>query len=518
MIQPFNGSAESFAQTKPDAIAFIEGDKKITWTDYNTQADRLAHSLLNAGIKPGDRVAVMMAIRHEWFIVYLAACKVGAFVVGVNSKSTEDEAGFVLEDSSARGLVIDSHNADAIIAIAKKLGIEAFVTFIPTTMVASALYGQIVANASISERRVSAAPIPPIFYTSGTTGRPKGVALDPTLLAGRENLQAYRELMASVVPISESSRFLLTLPLHHSAGPNSALFCLRAGGSVVVQPKFDPLETLSLIQQHGVTNWMAVPTMIHRLAALSQSQLDAFDRSSVRAVTVGAASVPVSLKFWSASFFGDQCLIFEGYGMSETQMISYLLPEDWVKAPESSGKPMRYVDVKIIGPDGTTLAANLTGEICVRTPMMIDRYLNRQPLGPDDLTHDGFFRTGDVGRLDEVGYLYVTDRIKDMIIVGGTNVYPAEVEAALHTHPWVLEAAVIGLPHSDLGEQVLAICEMIPSAPHEGEALIAHCRTKLAVYKVPRMIEFRDELPRNATGKVTKQVLREPYWRGRGKI
>lgn len=508
---PAPGSLEAVAAAKPEHVAFYEGDLKVTWAEWNRAADLLAHGLRRLGIQPGDRLAVRTTVRWEWFVIYLALSKLGAAAVGLNAKAPPEEAEYLIADSGVRGVILDDADPTPIVEIARRQGLTVNVAFHGSD---APLYADLTQPAEVGPL-FSQAPAALILYTSGTTGRPKGVALDPGLLVSRPNVQAYREHMARLVPVSETSCFLLNLPLHHGAGPNSALFTLRAGGSVAIQPKFDPLDALQLIARHQVTNWMAVPTMVHRMAALPEAEREAHDRSSVRAVNIGAASVPASLKAWAADFFGLQCRLFEGYGMTETQMISYMLPEDCATKPDSSGRPLPYVDVKIIDPEGLRLGADQTGEICVRTPLMIDRYLNRPPLGPEDLTEDGYFRTGDVGRLDEDGYLYVTDRIKDMIIVGGANVYPAEVEAILNTHPHVLEAAVIGVPHPDLGEQVMAICEMKPGAPQDPDDLIAHCRRVLAPFKTPRIVDFTPELPRNATGKVTKPVLRAPHWAGR---
>lgn len=513
MNQPLMGSAEFFTAKQPDAIAFFDGDERITWRQWNTRADRLAAAFIAQGIAAGDRIATRLGTRHEWFIVQLAASKIGAALVGINNRATVQEADYLLEDCGAKALVIDDADPEPIVAVARNKGIDIIVSF--TRMVGAAHFAALIADDVPAKPFISRAPAPLILYTSGTTGRPKGVALDPALLARRENVQAYREYMANVAPMTPNSRFLLSLPMHHAAGPNSSLFCLRAGGSVVVQTKFDAEAFLELIDRFRVTNWTAVPTMIHRLAALPHTVAHRFDRSSLRAINIGAAAVPLNLKLWSKEFFGPQCSIIEGYGMSETQMISYLLPDDWAIAPNSSGKPIPYVEVRIVGPTGTTLGPNEPGEICARTPLTIDRYLNRPPFGPDELTPDGLFRTGDVGYLDENGYLYVTDRLKDMFIVGGTNVYPAEIEAVLNTHPDIIEAAVIGIPHPELGEQGLALCEMKPGAARDPQAIIEHCRKSLASYKVPKLVEFVEELPRNPTGKVMKAVLREPYWAGR---
>ena len=514
MTQPFPSSVEAFAAATPDAIAFYQGEAQITWREWNLRANQLAEALRGMGVGPGDRIATRLGVRWEWFVIQSAASKLGAALVGLNNRCTLEELEYLLADCGARALILDDPSPDEVVALARRQGISAIVTFVPAPDDAP-LYGDLVSDGAPAPERISASPAPLILYTSGTTGRPKGVALDPALLAQRPNVQEYRDHMASVVPLSGRSRFLLCMPMHHGAGPNSALFCLRAGGSVVIMPKFDAEQALRLIEAFEVTNWTAVPTMIHRLEALPAAIRDGYGRSSMQVVNIGAAAVPVHLKRWAKAFFGPQCQIVEGYGMSETQMISYMLPEHWDEAPDSSGKPMPYVDVKIRDSEGRELGPGETGEICVRTPLQIDRYLNRPPLGPEDLTDDGYFRTGDVGRLDERGYLYVTDRLKDMVIVGGANVYPAEVEAALHTHPDVIEAAVIGAPHADLGEQVLAICEMKPGAPRDAEALIGHCRRTLAGIKVPRQVVFVDELPRNPTGKVMKTVLRAPYWSGR---
>ncbi len=517
MTEPYKGSVESFALAKPKSTAFYEGDQEITWEQYDTRANGLAATFSKMGLGTGDRIAVRLAIRHEWFIVHLAAAKIGASLVGLDSRSTLEEAAYLLDDSAATGFVLDATEPDALIKTARERGASTILSFASSALLDTPTYDQATDASVDAEPLISTSPTPLILYTSGTTGRPKGVFMDPKVLASRPNVQAYREVMAKLIPVDADTRFLLNLPLHHGAGPNSTLFALRSGGSIVIQQKFDPLQVLELVERFRVTSWMAVPSMVHRLIAIPKLERNAFDRSSMRSINIGAAAVPYEIKAWALEFFGPQCLVFEGYGMSETQMISYMLPSDWDHAPHSSGRPMQYVDVKIQNLDGEKLGPNDRGEICARTPLTIDRYFNRPLLGPEDLTPDGYFRTGDIGYLDNDGYLYVTDRLKDMVIVGGANVYPAEIEAVLQTHPAVMEAAVIGVPHADLGEQLMAFCELNPGQGVSADALIDHCRKSLAANKVPRVVEFVEELPRNATGKVTKPVLREPYWEGSGR-
>lgn len=510
-MQFYPGSPEGYAAAKPNATVFFENGVEMSWKAYNDAADRIAQALERLGVSSGERIGVMMSIRHEWFVVQLAASKLGVSLVGINNRATLSEAEYIISDSKVAALVLDVEAPDDMLRIAKQAGITPFLSFHASPMLESPTYAEIMAASDAPAARASIAPAPLILYTSGTTGRPKGVALDPALLATRANVLEYRKAMAEIIPVDERSRFLLSLPLHHGAGPGSALFCLRAGGSVVFQPHFEAEEALRLISTYKITSWMAVPTMVHRLRALPERVRAKFDRSSMQTINIGAAAVPMEIKAWALEYFGAQCLVFEGYGMSETQMISYMLPRDWPIAPNSSGKPMPFVEVKIIDIEGNALGVGQQGEICAKTPLMIDRYLNRPPLGPEDITHDGFMRTGDIGYLDEAGYLYVTDRLKDMVIVGGANVYPAEVEAALQTHPAILEAAVIGIPDPDMGEAVLAICELKPGLSAAPEELTAHCKQTLASYKAPKHFRFVNELPRNATGKVTKQTLRQAY-------
>jgi long-chain acyl-CoA synthetase len=254
--------------------------------------------------------------------------------------------------------------------------------------------------------------------------------------------------------------------------------------------------------------------MYKRIAGLPRDTLGSYDVSSIRAMSVGAAPVPFSLKKWIIEYFGPG-RISEGYGATEVGMISHLPPEMQTAKPGSSGRPHKHVDISIRDENGSAFPAGQVGEIWVRTPTTIQQYLNAKPLGPDVLDADGFFRVGDVGMLDEDGYLFITDRAKDMIIAGGVNIYPAEIEAAILLHPAIQDVAVIGIPDEEFGEQVKAFCELKPGSSVDETSLMAHCRESLASYKRPKTIEFMRELPRNTMGKLLKRELREPYWKGR---
>jgi long-chain acyl-CoA synthetase len=282
---------------------------------------------------------------------------------------------------------------------------------------------------------------------------------------------------------------------------------------MVMQRRFDPEEALRLIEKHRVTFWTGVPTMYKRIAGLPKETVAKYDVSSIRALGVGAAPVPFSLKEWIIDTFGD--VLAEGYGTTETGMITALAPDMQKLKPGSSGLPHKHVYLSIRDSDGKVLPAGETGEIWVKTPAVLRQYLNQKPLGEDTIDKDGCYRTGDVGRLDDEGYLFITDRAKDMIVSGGVNIYPAEIEAALLKHPAVQDVAVIGIPDEEFGEQVKAFCELKPGRATDEDALKTHCREHLASYKRPRSIDIVRELPRNTMGKLLKRELRDPYWKDR---
>jgi long-chain acyl-CoA synthetase len=282
---------------------------------------------------------------------------------------------------------------------------------------------------------------------------------------------------------------------------------------MVLLRRFDPEEALRLIERHKVTVMTGVPTMYKRMAGLPADVLARYDVSSIRGLGVGAAPVPYSLKEWIIGQFGE--VLAEGYGATETGMLTALAPEMQRKKPGSSGLPHRHVHIAIRGEAGDDLPVGEEGEIWVKTPAVIRGYLNAKPLDGETLDANGFFRTGDVGRLDEDGYLFITDRAKDMIVSGGVNIYPAEIEAAILTHPAVQDVAVIGVPDDEFGEQVKAFCELKPGRFADAAEILAHCTNTLASYKRPRTIEIVAELPRNTMGKLLKRELRDPYWKGR---
>jgi long-chain acyl-CoA synthetase len=454
-----------------------------------------------------------MQIRPEWPIVAAAAGKLGVRILGLNWRLTPAEIRYVLANSGAHAIVCDDADPAALAPAFEGMDLK-FAVSIDAPADGFLSYTSLIAGPPPAPRFAAGNP-PLILYTSGTTGLPKGVVMgargDETSDALRE-LQEYLQSVGASRPQVRGDVQLITLPMHHGAGPGSVWGSQARGNTMVLLRRFDPEEALRLIERHKVSVMTGVPTMYKRMAGLPADILSRYDVSSIRSLGVGAAPVPYSLKEWIIAHFGE--VLGEGYGITEAGMLTALSPEMQTKKPGSSGLPHRHVYLSIRNKAGDELPAGEEGEIWVKTPSVIRGYLNAKPLDGDTLDAKGFFRTGDVGRLDADGYLFITDRAKDMIVSGGVNIYPAEVEAAILTHPAVQDVAVIGVPNAEFGEEVKAFCELKPGRDAEPEEILAHCAQSLASYKRPRTIEIAAELPRNTMGKLLKRELRDPYWKG----
>jgi long-chain acyl-CoA synthetase len=505
---PHHGTPEFWAASRPDAPAVIHGDAVLTYGEWNAVADRVAEGLAAAGLRAGDRLGMRFRLGFEWFVVQRALQKLGVVQVAVNWKLTAPEAAYIIRDSGARGLACDDsdpsgwadQNLDLLVTVGQGAG-------------APGLRYEDLADTECLTPRFGALDPAMILYTSGTTGAPRGVPPLDRANADLDRLMRYGASAGSVPTRPPEAVCLITLPVHHGAAPRAATVTCAAGAPVVLLDPFDAEEVLRLIERHRVQVWTSVPTMMLRIQALPDKVLAAYDLSSITTLSTGAAPVPQSLKEWIVGRFGDG-ILWELYGASEAGMITYASPEHQLTKPGTSGRPYDAVDVAIVDDDWNRLSPGETGEIAVNTPLVLKGYLGREPLG-DDTLRDGYYRTGDIGHLDEDGFLFITDRAKDMIVAGGVNIYPAEIEKALVEHPGVVDAAVIGIPQDDFGEQPLAFIVADPTDSPTPDDLIRFLDGRLASYKRPRQFEFVDELPMSPMGKVLKTELRAPYWQGR---
>ncbi|MFC4025210.1 class I adenylate-forming enzyme family protein [Oceanobacillus longus] len=513
------GSLEYWAEKKTNEPAIIDEDGSIlNWGSWNEKSDKIAEALIKAGIGAEDIVAVRTNIRPEWFIINRALSKIGCSQLLVNNRLSGQEVRYLMENSKAKAIFYDDEDPEALMELWDEFGLSFRVSIGSTKELGNIKnFEELLMGDPAPSRYSNGYNTEMIVYTSGTTGRPKGVYLEPYLRELRKNeLNEYRKDSAQYTTSSPGGKSLLSLPLHHSLGPIMARDTHLVGNPVILQRRFNPEKTLELIEKYQITYWLCVPTMLNRIANLPENVLDNYDVSSIKQLRCSAAPIKTGLKEWVIDYFGDHCL-YEGYGVTETGTLTIMTPEMHTRKPGSCGRPYKNVFISIRNDNGEELPVRENGEIWIKSPQTIDRYINSEPLGEDTLDKAGYFKVGDVGYLDEDGYLYITGRKKDMIISGGVNIYPREIEDALQKHPHVSIAAVIGIPNEDFGEEVKAFCEVKENQTITENELMEFCKNELASYKCPRTIEFVNALPRNAMGKIMKHKLRENYWKEAGR-
>lgn len=508
LTEPEKGSPEYWAQENPDRIAVIKDNLSLTYGQWNEQANRVADALEKKGLQPGDRIGMRFRLDFSWFIIQRALQKLGVVQVAVNWKLTADEALYILQDSGAKGLACN----DKDVTSWGEKNLDLLITTGQNENTPSLRLEDLI-NEGEAVDRFGPVRAAMVLYTSGTTGLPKGVPpVDPATV-DVERMHRYIGSINNSPPYGDKPVALLSLPVHHGAGPAVATAVCARGGTVVLLDPYDPEEALRLIQNHKVQYWNTVPTMALRIQALPDEVVERYDLTSLKAITTGAAPSPQSLKEWLVKKLGPDVL-WEAYGCSECGFVTITAPEHQLAKPGTSGLPIDGVDIAIIDENWKRLDAGETGEIVASTPSVLTHYLGKEQLG-EDTVKDGYYRTGDVGHIDEDGFLFITDRIKDMIVAGGVNIYPAEIEKAIVGHPCVEDCTVIGIPHDDFGEQPMAFIVLRANGDVTEADILTFLEQNLASYKRPRKIEFIDQLPLNPMGKVLKNELRAPYWKGR---
>lgn len=491
--------------------ATIDGDVRLTYEEHLDRVLRLASAMrTELGVQPGDRVAVMATNSHQYLEVY-HACFLGAGVVNpLNLRLAPKELEYIIKDSGTKVVFVDFMFAKNVDAIRQATGIEKVVLIGPDfDSPHDVAYEDLVAagEPKIPEEPEEEDPVV-LMYTGGTTGLPKGVLLDQRA----EMLNVYH--VAITVGMVEGTTYLHQTPMFHAASMGGVLAIPLTGGQGVFVPLFDPVKVMDLIEEHQVSWTVMVPTMIGMV--LNHPEFRPERLASLQRLTYGASPMPVALLERLLELYPDLELS-QGYGMTEASaVLTFLLPDDHRKGGEllkSAGRPVPGVVLQIQDGDGNPVPKGETGEVCVRAGNFMKEYWNK-PEATKEVFRGGWYHSGDAGYLDDRGYLYLVDRVKDMIVTGGENVYSVEVENALGEHPAVAQVAVIGIPHERWGEAVHAIVVLHPGAEATEEELIAHTREWIAGYKVPKSIEFRSEpLPLSGAMKVLKRELREPYWK-----
>ncbi len=483
-----------------DVEGLVCGGTRLTIGEFVSRCRRVGTMLYDLGVARGDRVAVLSFNSIEFLELYCGVPAAGRVQVPLNFRWADPELSYALEDSGARVLFIDRDPGPLADLVEHVIRLD------------TGEYGALVEAAGEMGFDVDVTPddLAGLFYTGGTTGASKGVMMThANLIANSFNSQM-------LMPLEPSDVYQIIAPLFHAAGSTSVLQCLYLGVPQIIVPAFDPGATLDQIEAEGVTSTLGVPSM---LAAQVEAQVaEPRDLSSLRLYAHGGSPVPVEVVRRAAAAF-DGTEFVHLYGATETApLLTRMRHEeqhlDGDRAA-SCGQQALGVELAIWDTDGNPSAAGEVGEIAIRGPNVMKGYWNK-PEQTASVLQNGWYRTGDVGRLDATGNLYLLDRSKDMIISGGENVYCTEVEDAIYTHPGVLEAAVFGVPDDRWGEAVHAVVVPRPGAELTAEAIIAHVRGSIAGYKVPRSVEFRsDELPKSGPGKVLKRELRAPFWEGR---
>jgi long-chain acyl-CoA synthetase len=468
---------------------------EMSYRALDTASARVAGLLAQRGVEPGDRVGLMLPNVPEFAVVYFGVLRAGAVVVPINPLLKEREVAFYLSDSGARMVFAWHGFAEAAEAGARGPGAEC-------VFVTPGEFARLLADAdqldSLADRAADDTAV--ILYTSGTTGTPKGAELT------HSNLSSNVAAVTALHSFGENDVVLGALPLFHSFGQTCSMnAAVAAGATLSLIPRFDAERALAIITRDRVTVFQGVPTMYSAL--LHHPRRDEFDTSTLRECVSGGASLPAEVLRGFEQEFG--CKLLEGYGLSETSPVASSNRPDRQRRPGSVGVPIEGVQMRIVNEDGEEVPIGSRGEIVIRGPNVMKGYWGR-PDATAEVIRDGWFHSGDIGVMDEDGYFFIVDRLKDMIIRGGYNVYPREIEEVLYEHPAVREVAVVGVPHPELGEEVAAAVALKDGAAADEAELREFVKARVAPYKYPRRISFFTDLPKGPSGKIVKREIELP--------
>ena len=498
------------AMLRPDKVALICDGRALTYAELNARARRVANALSKLGVKAGDRVAVIAHNSIELLEVAGGLSKLSTISPLLNYRLREHEVAYILNDSQAKAIIAGPELIEVVErARGEVTGDVLYIAIADEAPDGWLLYENLLASASEDVPVVEdgGGLGSTMGYTSGTTGKPKG-AYRPKGVPVNDIIQ-----IVQIYGLSEPDVHLLAGPYYHSAPNFFAAVHSLLGSTIVLQPKYDPVDALRLIEQHKVTTSFMAPALLQRICDVPEEIFARYDTSSLRAIVLGGAPCPYVLKVRAIERLGE--CIWEFYGATETGFVTILRPEDQLRKPGSCGTAGPGQEILLLDAAGNEVPDGTPGEMFARNAWLAEYY--NKPEATARNMRDGFFSVGDIAYRDSEGFYYICDRKIDMIISGGVNIYPAEIEAVLTAHPAVADVAVIGVPDDHWGESVKAVVELRPGASASAEELIAFCGERLADYKKPRSVDFVDEMPRNPTGKLLKSLIREPYWKGVGR-
>jgi long-chain acyl-CoA synthetase len=504
----------NFAQAEPEGLALVDPDGRA-WTrgELLAEANRIAHGLRALGLERGDCVALVLPNCWEFIAIHLAVTQIGLYMTPINNHLTGPEIAYIVEDSGAKVFFGSEAFAEACQVAREAIDFPGERAFAIGSVPGFRPFAELVADqpTTLPENRSSGQVM---NYTSGTTGKPKGVRR-PLADVSPEMVASMSALFLSMFDLkpNDDNVHICGSPLYHTAVLMFATQSLHYGHAVVLMEKWTPEGMLELIERHRVTQSHMVPTQFNRLLSLPEEVRARYDVSSLRAMIHAAAPCPIETKWKMLEWWGDT--IYEYYAATEGGG-TLCKPEEWKAHPGTVGRAWPSADVKIFDDEGHELPAGQIGTIYMRMPQANFEYKDA-PEKTRENRRGEYFTVGDIGELNEEGYLFLRDRKNDMIISGGANLYPAEIEAEMIQHPQIADVAVFGIPHPDWGEEVKAVVELLEGVePSDAvrQEIYEFLKPRLAKMKTPRTIDFVDALPRDPNGKLYKRKLRDPYWEG----
>ncbi|WP_421381696.1 class I adenylate-forming enzyme family protein [Bacillus salacetis] len=503
----FGSIMKQNAEKFRDKPAVIFKGREWSYSELNSRANQIANAFLSKGYKKGDKVSVMMKNHSAYIEIIAGLSKIGVVIVPINYRLVGSEIEYIVTNSESQGFITTDEYADEIEKLLPELDhLEDVIVVGETTSDSMIEYESFMARGAKSEpaMRIDEKDTLYLGYTSGTTGKPKGVVIShrSRMLTGMAAAYEYK--------IDESDIHIVPGPIYHAAPWIFLMMQLIAGGTLVIQESFDPEQFLADVEKYQVTNTFMAPTMFNFLVNLNEDTKEKYDVSSMRVLISAGSALPTQTKLDVLEFFKDADL-HEFYGSTESAITLNIKPKDIRRKERCVGQPFPLVECLILDDEKNPVNTGEIGELYIKAPYLLDEYY-KNPEANEASFKDGYFTVGDMALQDDEGYYYIVDRKKDMLISGGVNIYPREIEEALYSHPGILDVAVIGVPDPTWGESVKAIV-----VPREGTTLteqdiIDYCEGKIASYKKPKSVDFVKELPRNPSGKILKVELRSQYW------